>query len=529
MFSKSTDSQDQALAYAESIINTVRDPLIALDQDLRVVTASRAFYDVFKVNPQETIGQFIYDLGNKQWDIPKLRDLLENILPQKTTFDNYELEHVFSTIGKRTMLLNARQIDEVLGKKRIILLAIEDITERKEAEALKEQALAYAESIINTVRDPLIALDQDLRVVTASRAFYDVFKVNPQETIGQFIYDLGNKQWDIPKLRDLLEHILPQKTVFDNYELEHVFSTIGKRTMLLNARQIDEVLGKKRIILLSIEDITESWEKGEKLKIMAQDLTKSNKELEKKNEELKELDSLKNDFVNSVSHELRTPLTIIKESIALVYDQTIGPISLKQKDFLETARSNVDRLARMIHNVLDYQKLDAQKTEFDMVEGNINDVVKEVGEGFKISLNNKGLDLEFQLQEDLPFVKFDKDKIIQVLTNYINNALKFTEKGKIYLVTEKEGENAVRVSVKDEGIGIKEEDLDKLFQAFSQISSEVEIQVGGTGLGLALCKKIIESLKGRVGIASEFGRGSTFYFILPIQVRRPNDKKFLSF
>src|SRR6202789_106400 len=148
----------------------------------------------------------------------------------------------------------------------------------------QDQALAYAESIINTIRDPLIALDQDLRVVTASRAFYDVFKVNPQETIGQFIYDLGNKQWDIPKLRDLLENILPQKTTFDNYELEHIFSTIGKRTMLLNARQIEEVLGKKRIILLSIENITESWEKEEQLKIMAQDLTQSNKELEKKNE-----------------------------------------------------------------------------------------------------------------------------------------------------------------------------------------------------------------------------------------------------
>jgi PAS domain S-box-containing protein len=169
------------------------------------------------------------------------------------------------------MLLNARQIERVLGKERIILLAIEDITERKEIEAglektRKELAVIkiaadevseYAESVINTVREPLIALDQDLRVVSVSRSFYDFFKVNPEDTVGQLIYDLGNKQWDIPKLRELLETILPQKATFDNYEVEHDFATIGRRTMLLNARQIERVLGKERIILLAIEDITE--------------------------------------------------------------------------------------------------------------------------------------------------------------------------------------------------------------------------------------------------------------------------------
>ncbi|MFA4827669.1 MAG: diguanylate cyclase [Thermodesulfovibrionales bacterium] len=128
------DEVDEAREYAESIINTVRESLIALDQDLRVVTVSRAFYEFFKVKPEETVGQLIYDLGNKQWDIPKLRELLETILPHKTSFDNYEVEHDFATIGRRIMLLNARQIQRGMGKERIILLAIEDITERKQSE-----------------------------------------------------------------------------------------------------------------------------------------------------------------------------------------------------------------------------------------------------------------------------------------------------------------------------------------------------------------------------------------------------------
>jgi len=264
-------TENEALEYAESIIDTIREPLIALDQDLRVVKVSRSFYEVFKVKPEETVGQLIYDLGNKQWDIPKLRELLETILPQKATFDNYEVEHDFTTIGRRVMLLNARQIHRVLGKERIILLAIEDITERREIEKglektrqelqltqkSEDEALEYAENVINTVREPLIALDQYLRVVSVSRSFYEFFKVKPEETVGKLIYDLGNKQWDIPKLRELLETILPQKATFDNYEVEHDFATIGRRVMLLNARQIHRVLGKERIILLAIDDITE--------------------------------------------------------------------------------------------------------------------------------------------------------------------------------------------------------------------------------------------------------------------------------
>ncbi|MDO8723341.1 MAG: PAS domain-containing protein, partial [Syntrophales bacterium] len=316
MSEKRTEISSQE--YSESIINTVREPLIVLDQDLRVVTVSRSFYEFFKVNPEETVGQLIYDLGNKQWNIPKLRELLETILPQKATFDDYEVEHDFATIGRRIMLLNARQIHGVLGKERVILLAIEDITERKETEAGLEktrkelaaikisadEASEFAENVINTVREPLIALDQDLRVVKVSKSFYEFFKVNPEETVGQLIYDLGNKQWNIPKLRELLETILPQKATFDNYEVEHDFTTIGRRIMLLNARQIERASGKERIILLAIEDITERKE-------IEDGLEKAHEDLKELAAELNRTARAKSEFLANMSHELRTPLNSI--------------------------------------------------------------------------------------------------------------------------------------------------------------------------------------------------------------------------
>lgn len=130
----------------EGIVETIREPLLVLDRDLRVVTASRSFYEFFKVKPEETLGQLIYDLGDKQWDISKLRELLEKLLPQQTAFDNYEVEHDFVTIGRRTLLLNARQIEREVGKERIILLAIEDITERKKYEE-KIQQMAFHDSL----------------------------------------------------------------------------------------------------------------------------------------------------------------------------------------------------------------------------------------------------------------------------------------------------------------------------------------------------------------------------------------------
>lgn len=178
--------------FSESIINTVREPLIVLDHDLRVVTASRSFYKFFKVVPEETVEQLIYDLGNKQWDIPKLRELLETILPEKTTFDDYEVEHDFATIGKRIMLLNARQIQRVPGKERIILLAIEDITERKQLEDLLTESEERYRSLFETASDGIVLLEkQEGKITHANPATGKMLGYNKNESIGNKLQDIG--------------------------------------------------------------------------------------------------------------------------------------------------------------------------------------------------------------------------------------------------------------------------------------------------------------------------------------------------
>jgi diguanylate cyclase (GGDEF)-like protein/PAS domain S-box-containing protein len=254
-----------AREYAENIVETVREPLVVLNSDLKVLTANHSFYDTFKVSPEETIGNFIYDLGNRQWDIPKLRVLFEEILPHDTVFNGYEVEHDFQDIGRKIILLNARQIFRENIGSHIILLAMEDITERKQLETEIQDARVYAENIVENVREPLVVLNSDLKIITANQRFYDTFKVTPEETIGNFIYDLGNRQWDIPKLRVLFEAILPHDTVFNGYEVEHDFEGIGRKIILLNARQIFRKNIGSHIILLAMEDITERKQVEERI------------------------------------------------------------------------------------------------------------------------------------------------------------------------------------------------------------------------------------------------------------------------
>ena len=161
------------------------------------------------------------------------------------------------------------RVDSRTSAERIVHRQLQsEIEQRKQSERAIQDALEYANGIINTVREPLIVLDADLKVISASRSFYQIFKVKPKDTERQHIYDLGNRQWDIPKLRELLEHILPRATSFDNFEVVHDFPDIGKRIMLLNAREIYQKVNRTKFILLAIEDITKHKELEEKLKTL---------------------------------------------------------------------------------------------------------------------------------------------------------------------------------------------------------------------------------------------------------------------
>lgn len=244
--------------------------------------------------------------------------------------------------------------------------------------------------------------------------------------------------------------------------------------------------------------------------------------LQEKMKEIEDLYKMKSDFTSVVSHELRTPLTAIKEGIDLVLDGSAGGVNAEQKEFLDIAKRNVDRLARLINEVLDFSKLTSKKFEFKVELVDLNDVIKSALNNYRLEAEKKDLYLKTRLEvtEGL-FVKIDPDNIMRILTNLINNAVKFTGKGGITLFTDKsEKDNFIKVCVEDTGIGIRREDIPKLFQPFVQVGLRSERKTGGAGLGLAICKQIIEQLGGRIWVESEFGKGSRFYLLFPLEERR---------
>jgi len=242
-------------------------------------------------------------------------------------------------------------------------------------------------------------------------------------------------------------------------------------------------------------------------------------ELIKSNEQLKEMYKVKSEFTSMVSHELRTPLTAIKEGIAIVLDGIAGELNPQQKEFLDTAKKNVDRLNRLINDVLDFSKLESKRLVFKMQKGDINEIINEAINIQMTIAQEKGLYLRTELNPDISKIEFDSDRINQVLNNLINNAVKFTKTGGITVSAYKDDkEGVVVVCVKDTGEGMKKEDLPKLFQKFQQLTRQNQ-ESGGTGLGLAICKEIIEQHCGKVWVESEFGKGSEFKFSLPIAHR----------
>ena len=246
---------DEVSEFAESLINTVREPLITLDQDLRVVTASRSFYEFFKVNPEETVGQLIYDLGNKQWDIPKLRELLETILPEKATFDNYEVEHEFATIGRRIMLLNARQIQQVLGKERIILLAIEDITERKRAEEVIKNNMVFQQVLMDAVPSPIFYKDAACVYIGGNKAFERYLGLSPEQFVGKTVYDISPA--NLAEKYDEADRELLNNPGVQTYEASVVYADGTRHNVVFNKATFTNAEGKIAGLIGAILDITE--------------------------------------------------------------------------------------------------------------------------------------------------------------------------------------------------------------------------------------------------------------------------------
>jgi PAS domain S-box-containing protein len=235
---------------SEDIVETIHEPLLVLDSDLKVILANRSFIDSFKVTRKETLGRFIYDIGNKQWDIPNLRELLETILPGKISFDNYEVVHDFDTIGRRVMLLNARQIKRVWGKERIILLAIEDITKRRQWETFLADSEKRYKRLFENANDGILLLEKCEGTIThANPAITSMLGYTNEEFIGHDVKEIG-----FPDDMGTIEEIL--QTLAQDGIIHHKGAAIKKK----DGQFVDTdiyLVDKADLIQCNIRDVTD--------------------------------------------------------------------------------------------------------------------------------------------------------------------------------------------------------------------------------------------------------------------------------
>jgi len=472
-------------------VETVREPLLALDAELRVISANRAFYRTFKITPDEVGGKFIYELGNRQWDIPALRELLEQILPQNTKFDDFEEEHDFPATARRVMLLNARRIYREANKTQMILLAIEDITERKQAEEKIKRAAEEWRTTFDSIADLISIQDSDFRLIRVNKAFADVFKMKPEELIGKLCYEVvhgTNEPMPYCPHKQAIETKEPATADFFEPHL-------GIHLEIATS----PIFNKKGEVVACVHvasDITERKKAEEERKKIQEQLIVTGR-----------LASV-GELAAGITHELNNPLTSVIGFSDLLLQKDLGG---DVREDLQTVNREAKRTAEIIKNLLTFaRKHEAKKTPTD-----INKVIENVLALRAYEQKVHNIEVKADLAPDLPEIIADGFKLQQVFLNIIINAEYFMAqahgKGTLTINTKRVGDT-IQASFADDGPGIPEENLAHLFDPFFT-TKEVGV---GTGLGLSIAYGIIAEHGGRIHVESKVGEGATFIVELPI-------------
>ena len=408
---------------ASDIVETVPSALIILDRNLNITSANRAFYQTFRTSPAETEGCHIYDLGNRQWDIPSLRTLLESVIPHRASVEGFEVEHDFPSIGRRTMLVNARKIFRPGDHDGFILLAIEDVSEERAARAESKRNWQLTKGIVDTIRDPLVVLEQDMTIVMASKAFLTMFGITESAARGLRFSELGQHQWDVPALRHLMERVLPENKPIESFEIDDTFPGLGRRVFNLNARKIFQVGNHVTRILLVFEDITDRKQR--------------------------ERDAMS--LTNEVSHRIKNNLQVIVGLIAYEARSTAQP-SVQGYKAMQGRIGAIAQLYDLISHssrgltiAVDAYLREIAKTMSASLLGNTSDIQIEV----------KAEALEIDPDRAVPFGLL----VNELATNAIKHA--FPEgTGRVVLSVEQAGDQ-IELTVADDGVGMKNEDSAK--------------------------------------------------------------------
>ncbi len=487
-----------------------------LDMEFRIRSFTPTAARAFRLIPGD-IGRPVTDLSAhfSEGDlIVEIQDVIRTLVPSE--------REVRGAKGLRylTRILPYRTVHDVIDG---VVITFTDVTQLKAAEETARDAKSYAESIVDTVRQPLLVLDSDLRIQSANNSFYSTFHVSETQTANQLLYETMNNQWDIPDLLTLIMEVLSGKTSVEDVILELEVPGLGRRALQFNAREIPQLTHTRRLILLSIEDITErKLHERRRLDLQAQELTlASQKALREKNAELARTARAltMGELTTSIAHEINQPLSgvITNAEAGLRWLESGDPDVHEARESLKLIVRDGNRASAVTRRIREFVKKEASEP----MALDLRELVRETVALTAAELQKLDISVKLDLSSVIPVVQGDKVLLQQVILNLITNACEamasVTDRTRELLVRTQSLDNAVLVTVRDSGIGIDPQVLDKICNAFFTTKPT------GMGLGLSISQSIIETLGGRIWATRDALPGLTVQFSLPAEMKSGHD------
>ncbi len=507
--------------YGQAVVATIREAVLVLDGNLKVKTANKSFYTIFKTQPHEVEGRIIYEAANMEWNIPRLKDLLEVKLREVDHINSFELKHVFKGIGEKVMMLNARRIVQRYNGQPVIMLAIEDITEHKQAERLLEEREEWLRNMANNVPVMIWVADADKNFSFLNKTWlaFTGRSLRQETGIG---WTEGVHPEDITLCLSTYHRAFEEKQPFSiEYRMKR---HDGEYRWILNTAvptfyTDGEFTGYTGSCIEIHDQRLLSEELEHRVYERTQELEEANNNLERTNNELQQ-------FAYVASHDLQEPLRKILTFSNRLKERDANALSASGKEYVEKIRSSSDRMRLLIDDLLNFSRISRYDKKFVLTD--LNKVVDEVLDDFDLLVQEKNAIVQV---EKLPVLQAIPLQMNQLFHNLLSNALKFTSPGRAPLIhisfkklppedlkkypkLEPSVEYYI-IDLRDNGIGFPQEFADQVFVIFQRLNEKE--QYPGTGIGLALCRKIVRNHRGEIYAESSEGSGSVFHVILPVQ------------
>ena len=498
----------EANEFRERVMESISNAIYVTDADGRFRFVNRAGLEISGYRVEELMGQSFSILFRAE-TLGEFREQLDKATADGNVVPHFEMEIVRKDGSIAFVNLSLSPLFEH-GRVMNVVWTAQDVTERKRIYEILDRKQKNLEAIFDAAPVGMMLIDENREVCRVnddirqmvSKGYIEIINRRIGDALGCVNSTYSEQGCEFSPacgtclFQQTIRTVLDSEQGIHKVEIQPTFKKGNdeiKPWLCISAEPA--MIDGHRHVVVAIDDITER---------------------KRAEEELKETMKLKSQFISTVSHELRTPLTSLKEGVAIVLEEVVGKINEKQRNFLDIAKRNIDRLARLINDVLDFQKLEGGKMTFNMHENDIRQVTEDVYATMLSFANSKGVNLSVEVDGELPKATFDSDKIIQALTNLVSNAIKFTpENGQVSIGVQRWREE-MAIRVKDSGMGIPPEDLQKIFDRFYRVHRPGK-EIQGTGLGLPIVRDIVTMHGGRIEVESEVDRGTTFTVFLPIE------------